>query len=121
LMGQYILYNKPRLKRLRQMLRARETEAEKVLWTRLRARKLFGLKFYRQYSIGSYVADFYCPEKRLVIELDGGVHNNRVNRINDQVRTEALESVEIRVIRFRNSQVIEEPDTVIARLAPLLE
>ncbi|MBZ0069448.1 MAG: DUF559 domain-containing protein, partial [Thiobacillus sp.] len=55
-------------------LRTKQTDPEALLWSRLRAHRLFGLKFRRQQPIGAYVVDFLCPEKRLVVELDGGQH-----------------------------------------------
>lgn len=119
-MGQLILYNKPLIKKLRQDLRKKQTESEARLWHYLRGRKLDGYKFYRQYSIGNYVADFYCPKKRIAIELDGSVHNNKLTRINDKVRTATFESVNVMVIRFWNAQVLNDTERVVKQLHHLL-
>ena len=70
-------YNDQALKGVRRRLRRETTEAERVLWSKLRNRQFHGLKFYRQYGVEKYILDFYCPEKRLGIELDGGQHNER--------------------------------------------
>ena len=84
-------------------LRQRETRAEEVLWQALRGQKLDGLKFRRQYPLGQFVLDFCCPACRLVVELDGSVHDGRERE--DAARTEHLAAYGYRVIRFRNDQV----------------
>lgn len=67
--------NDPVLKQRRRELRRNQTDAGKALWMKVRNRQLFGLRFFRQYSIGPYILDFYCPMEKLAIELDGGQHN----------------------------------------------
>ncbi|GEM_PF-962990 len=67
----------------RRMLRRSATEAEKIFWAELKNFKLSGYKFRRQYGIGSYVVDFYCVAARLAIEIDGGIHDEKENRLND--------------------------------------
>jgi len=69
-------FNIKSLKDRRRELRSNQTEFEKILWTSLRGRKLNGFKFHRQYSIGPYIVDFYCPFIRLAIEIDGGHHTS---------------------------------------------
>jgi len=104
-------------------LRQTSTEVEKLLWERLRNRKLNGLKFRRQHPIDKYVADFYCHEKKLVIELDGAIHDEKENIDYDIARTFELNSLNIVVIRFRNEQVennIEEGLQKIAEAAAIL-
>jgi len=64
-----------------------------------------GTIFHRQYSVGNYVVDFYCPKYKLAIELDGGQHNNNVNRMNDDYRTKTLGDHRIKIIRFWNSEI----------------
>jgi len=64
--------NNPKLKTRRKKLRQNQTEAEKLLWSQLRNKRFYGVKFFRQYSIGHYILDFYSPAFRLAIELDGG-------------------------------------------------
>jgi very-short-patch-repair endonuclease len=90
-------------------LRRDSTQAEQKLWRYLRARSLAGFKFVRQKPIGPYIADFVCPEKRLVIEVDGGQHadNNR-----DAVRDRWLAEHCYRVLRFWNNEVLENIEGV---------
>jgi len=97
-------FNVPNLKDRRKQLRDNSTEAEKILWQRLRNNKL-GFKFFRQYSIDGYVLDFYCPEKRLGIEIDGGYHRSENAKIYDLYRTRYIEAYGIKVIRFWNSDI----------------
>ena len=80
------------------------TEVEKKLWFHLKTKKM-GTIFHRQYSLGNYVVDFYCPKYKLAIELDGGQHNNNVNRMNDDYRTKTLGDHRIKIIRFWNSEI----------------
>jgi very-short-patch-repair endonuclease len=89
-------------------LRKSETRAEKIFWQAVRGRKFHNLKFYRQYPIyfdclgkeTFYVADFYCYEKKLIVELDGKIHNFHKNR--DQLRKEIINMCGIKVVRFQN-------------------
>ncbi|MEJ0106852.1 MAG: endonuclease domain-containing protein [Bacteroidota bacterium] len=78
-------------------LRQVSTEAEKLLWAELRNRKLNGLKFRRQHPIDKYIADFYCHEKKIVIEVDGVVHDKKENKEYDQARTIELDKLKINV------------------------
>ncbi len=84
-------------------LRKEMTCAEKILWERLRNRQLGGFKFRRQHPMGSFIADFYCPECKLVIEIDGEIHISQAEA--DVERTEIIESFGYRVIRFHNADV----------------
>ncbi len=68
------LRNDPALKQRRRELRRNQTDAEKSFWANVRNKQFFGLKFFRQYSIGPYILDFYCPALKLAVELDGGQH-----------------------------------------------
>ncbi|TAE28863.1 MAG: endonuclease domain-containing protein [Cytophagales bacterium] len=104
------------LKPIRQALRNDATEAESALWQCLRRSQLDGRKFRRQHSIGYFVLDFYCPSERLVIELDGGIHDDPEVRDNDELRQQAIESLEIRVLRFRNEEVFFELKRVLATI-----
>lgn len=94
-------------------LRKAQTLPEDILWQYLRGRKLDGLKFRRQHPLVEYVADFYCHEKKLVIELDGSVHDTKINIDYDQGRTNWLAELEVTVIRFRNEEVIYNMEFVI--------
>lgn len=89
-------------------LRLNQTKAEDTLWRHLRARRFENLKFRRQHPIQSYIADFYCHEKRLIIELDGEYHNQSDQKEMDKSRTFELERLGINVIRFTNARVMNE-------------
>ena len=88
-------------------LRKNCTDVEKIMWELLRAKRFCDLKFKRQQPIGNYIVDFVCFEKKLIIELDGGQHNENQNKIKDDNRTKYLENLGYKVIRFWNNDVIE--------------
>jgi very-short-patch-repair endonuclease len=94
-------------------LRANMTEAERVLWAKLRNRLLGGYKFRRQHPIDQFIADFYCHQKRVVVELDGGVHLHPDRKAYDEARTAELEHWDIGVIRFKNEDVLYEMEKVL--------
>ncbi len=81
-----------------------QTEAEKMLWLHLRGNKL-GLHFRRQHIIGCYIADFVCLKKKIIIEVDGGYHSQYAQAIKDYYRTEKLESLGFKMLRFRNEDI----------------
>ena len=91
-------------------LRKDSTAAENALWNLIRNRQLLGYKFRRQVPVGNYIADFVCPERMLVVELDGGQHQEQAEY--DTVRTSWLESQGFRVIRFWNGEVLGNPEGV---------
>lgn len=93
-----------------------QTKAERLLWSELRNRKFEGVKFRRQHPIGKYIADFYCNELKLVIEVDGAVHNSQDQREYDTSRTQELNEKGIVVIRFTNSEVENNLQNVLYRL-----
>ena len=97
-------------------LRQNQPDAEKLLWSRLRNRQLAGSKFRRQHAIGPYVVDFVDLEARLVIELDGGQHNEGVALKKDTTRTAWLESEGYRVIRFWNNDVFANLEGVLEEI-----
>ena len=101
-------------------LRAAQTEVERRLWQRLRNRQLNGAKFRRQQPIGSYIADFFCLDAKLVIELDGSQHAERPTQYLDERRTEYLENQGYRVVRFWNEEVMDNIDGVLKTIASLL-
>lgn len=108
------------LKRAKRM-RREPTHAEKVLWKILRDRNIHGLKFRRQHPILFYIADFYCHELRLVVEVDGAIHFTPSQIEKDKKRTANLEANGIRVIRFTNEQVLERIGEVVAVLRKMRE
>jgi len=99
-------------------LRGKQTPAEEMFWELVRNRKFLGLKFRRQHQIGSYVTDFYCHEQRVVVELDGGIHDARKEK--DQKRDRYLESQGLRVLRIKNEDFLSDPQVVLEHLASLL-
>jgi very-short-patch-repair endonuclease len=110
------LFNKSFLRNTRKSLRNNQTEAEKKLWLHLRNKQMNGLKFRRQFSIGSYILDFYCPEKHIAIELDGSQHAKPDVSKYDIERTEYLKSLGIKVLRFWNNEVIENMEGVLDQI-----
>lgn len=95
-------------------LRRRMTDAEQVLWRRLRDRRLRGHKFRRQHPLGPYVLDFFCEAVKLAIEIDGGQHATRVEA--DEVRTRWLNQHGCRVLRFWNDEVLGNVDGVLTAI-----
>ncbi|MBV6422228.1 MAG: hypothetical protein DAHOPDDO_03521 [Ignavibacteriaceae bacterium] len=103
-------------------LRKRATNAEEILWEYLRNRKLLNKKFYRQYPLfydltgkeSFFVADFYCYEAKLIIELDGEIHKYKLKE--DKSRTDILNMLGLKVMRFRNNEVEENLDLVLERI-----
>ncbi|HYM93362.1 MAG TPA: endonuclease domain-containing protein [Chitinophagaceae bacterium] len=102
-------------------LRQTSTKAEEVLWQHLRNKKLNGLKFRRQHPLDNFIADFYCNEKKLVIELDGGIHDEKEIRQYDEARTYDLKEFDITVIRFRNEEVLNDIKYVIEKIKRISE
>ena len=92
------------------------TPAEVALWQALRGRKLDGLRFRRQQGIGPYIVDFYCVEARLVVELDGAVHDAPSAQAYDAERTRHLNGLGIRVVRFPNDAVWQDLRGVLAAI-----
>ena len=101
-------------------LRVSSTDAEKKLWHQLRDRQLLGFKFRRQQPFKHCFLDFVCEEQKLVIELDGGQHNEAPNLRRDAVRTASLEEAGWRVLRFWNNEVNENIEGVLEVIAQAL-
>ncbi len=99
-------------------LRGNLTRAERLLWSRLRRNQLDGFYFRRQVPIGSFIVDFLCEERGLIIELDGGQHAKQAGH--DARRTSFLEDRGDRVIRFWNGEVLENPDGVLETILSAL-
>ncbi len=96
-------------------LRKKQTPAEIIFWELVRDRQLMGLKFRRQHQMGDYIADFYCHEHRLVIELDGGIHAEK--RKKDHKRDAWMKAQEFIVLRFPNQQLLDDPESVLRAIA----
>jgi cyclase len=97
------------------LLRRNETEAEKLLWSKI-SHKQIGVKFRRQHPLYEYVVDFYCHSHRLVIEVDGPVHKMEGVNFDDSVRSEAFKEFKIEIIRFTNDEILLEIEKVIERI-----
>ena len=101
-------------------LRAEQTEVEAALWQMLRNRKLVGGKFRRQVPIGRYVADFYCHERKLIIELDGGVHSDPDQQAHDRNRDTFLLSLGLRILRISNEEALSAPQKALDQIRKAL-
>ena len=99
--------------------RDEQTDAEQCLWQHLRKKQISGCKFRRQHVIGRFIADFYCAERALVIEVDGGIHAETVER--DTARQQYLESLGLRVLRFPNEAVYQNIESVLDEIRRALE
>ena len=108
-----------RLKSHARGLRSNQSDAEKVMWFHLRGRRLKGYKFRRQYPLDNYILDFYCVEKNLAIELDGGQHADNVKY--DRIRTKRLNELGIVVLRFWNNIVLTDLESVLGEILKSLE
>jgi len=111
------LYNDPSTTPARRHLRKNTTNAERILWSILRSGRTGGLKFFRQYGVGPYILDFYCPERRLAIEVDGGQHAETSEQKRDARRDRYLRDLNIRVVRFWNNDVLQNIEGVGHRIA----
>ena len=109
------LYNK-NLKQPSRDLRNNMTDAEQLLWQRLRRKQILGLQFYRQKPILNFIVDFYCPAANLVIECDGGQHYTEDGRLADQIRDQVLSELGLVVLRFSNRQILTETDAVVEQI-----
>ncbi|MCL4492250.1 MAG: DUF559 domain-containing protein [Nitrospirae bacterium] len=110
------IHNIKNLRENRKRLRNSLTPAEAKLWSLLKNSQLKGRKFRRQHSVGPYVLDFYCPSERLCIELDGATHFTDGGYEYDTARTEYLEALGIRVMRFENADVFENTEGVLEEI-----
>ncbi len=113
------IYNSPGSKTKRRSLRTDSTKPEQVLWYNLRNNNL-GEKFRRQYGVGRYILDFYCPAKRVAIEVDGDSHFTTNAIAKDQTRQEFLALQEIKCIRFTNFEVLSNIDGVLDKIKSYL-
>jgi very-short-patch-repair endonuclease len=111
------VFNRPSTRGKRKDLRRSQTEAEIALWQKLRDKEFMGYKFFRQYGIGEYIADFYCPQHKLVIEIDGSHHYSDGGREYDESREEYMSSLSIKTIRFSNLDVLQNIEGVLAEIA----
>jgi len=95
-------------------MRREPTPAELMLWSRLRRKRLEGLKFRFQHPVGNFILDFYCPMVKLVVEVDGPIHDEQTER--DAARTALIEAHGYHVLRLTNDEVINHVEDVLARI-----
>lgn len=108
------IFNTKSVKPIRKNLRKNMPEPEKLLWRKLRNRQLLNYKFRRQFSVGKYIVDFYCPERKLAIELDGESHfltNEAMHE--DKNRQRFIENLGIKFLRFTNEEIMKNMDGVL--------
>ncbi|MBA4418776.1 MAG: hypothetical protein C0392_12840 [Syntrophus sp. (in: bacteria)] len=108
-------YNKS-LKAYSRELRKNMTDAESLVWSRIRMKQLKGSQFYRQKIVGNYIVDFYCPRAGLVIELDGGQHYSEAGKEKDIIRDRFLLSLGLKVLRFSDREVLQNIDGVMENI-----
>ena len=113
-------YNK-NLKLPSRDLRNNMTDAEQLLWRKLRRKQILGLQFYRQKPILNFIVDFYCPAANLVIECDGGQHYTADGLEADRARDQALAQLGLNVLRFDNRQILTEIDGVVEKIYCVVE
>jgi len=92
------------------------TEAERILWSKLRRKQLKNMQFYRQKVIGNYIVDFYCHQANLIVEVDGGQHYSQTGMESDKSRDNYLNSLDLKVLRFTNNDVLRNIDGVVQRI-----
>ncbi|MDQ1314350.1 MAG: hypothetical protein QG662_459 [Pseudomonadota bacterium] len=104
------------LKEPARALRTGMTDAEQVLWQRIRRKQIQNVQFYRQKPLLAFIVDFYCPAAKLVVELDGSQHFETGHQAKDRARDAALAGLSLRVLRFDDRQVLLETDAVLAAI-----
>ena len=107
-----MLYYDQNLKKNARTLRRNQTDAERLLWSRLRRKQLSQVQFYRQKPVGKYIVDFYAPSKKLVIEVDGAQHFEEKHLLYDMERSHFLMGMGLKVLRFDNLQVLRSIEVV---------
>jgi very-short-patch-repair endonuclease len=115
-----MLFYNTKLKKYSQELRKNMTDAERLLWSRLRRKQLNNFQFYRQRIIGDYIVDFYCPRSKLIIEVDGGQHYQDEGDRRDKVRDDYMKNLGMRIIRISDREVLQNLHGVVERIYEIL-
>ena len=120
---QYPMYfgAKQSIFKLAKELRKSETEAEKILWSKLNRNQILGLQFRRQHPINIFIADFYCVRIKLIIEVDGSIHEIVENQEHDLGRAQILNDFGITLIRFSNKQIFDEIDSTVEQIITIAQ
>ena len=108
-------YNKKSEQEKRRLLRNNMTYCEKIIWNHLRKRQL-GCRFLRQYSVDHFVIDFYCPELKLAIEIDGDIHEIPEQKDYDKARQKYLEAFGIEFVRIKNEEFLSNPNKAFSKI-----
>lgn len=111
----HLLYNR-NLKGFSRQLRANFTDAENLLWSKIRKKQIKNHQFLRQKPIGNYIVDFYCNKAKLAIEIDGGQHFEDNNIRNDKIREAFLKKLGLRIMRFTNLDVLKNTENVVEKI-----
>jgi len=117
----HMIPRKEFLKQKARELRKDMTDAERVLWSKLRLKQVNGLQFYRQKVIGNYIVDFYCHKAKMVIEVDGGQHYETEGLKKDRIRDEYFKKQGLRVLRFTDLNVLKNIDGVLKEIYKYIE
>ncbi len=111
-----MLFYNTELKQLSQQLRSNMTDAERLLWSKLKRKQLKGKQFYRQRIISDYIVDFYCPKANMIIEIDGGQHYTEEGLKKDKMRDEYMKGQGFKVLRFSDKEVFKNLKGVIEKI-----
>lgn len=114
-MKRLIDYDK-NLKDFSRALRKGMTDAERLIWSKIRGKQLNNLQFYRQKPVGRYITDFCCPKAKLILEIDGGQHYEKEGEANDKIRSDYFKSISFKVLRFTNIEVLKNIEGVLNRI-----
>jgi very-short-patch-repair endonuclease len=115
-MDKKVIPYRPELTELAREFRNNPTRTEKILWARLKGKKVLGYDFHRQKPIGYYIVDFFCPRLMLVIEIDGSVHDTQYAMLKDEKRQDSIEDFGVRFLRFTNSEIENNVDVVVMEI-----
>lgn len=115
-----MLFYDTKLKKYSQELRKNMTEAEKLLWSKLRRKQLKDSQFYRQRIIGNYIVDFYCPKSKLIIEVDGGQHYGNIGNKKDRMRDNYLKGIGMQILRVSDREVFKNLEGIIEKVYEIL-
>ena len=105
-----------KLKPLSRNLRSNMTDAEQLIWSKIRRKQIKDVQFYRQKNIGHYIVDFYCPKGKLVIEIDGGQHYEKEGMDKDRKRDDYLQGLGLNVMRFSDIDVLKNINEILERI-----
>lgn len=115
-----MLFYNTKLKRYSQQLRKNMTDAEKLLWSKLRKKQLKDCQFYRQRIIGNYIVDFYCPKTKLIIEVDGGQHYDDEGSKRDGMRSDYFKKLGFKILRVSDREVFKNLQGVVEKIYEIL-